>query len=129
MKTISILALTLFAALALSACGSDDSGDGAGANDSNTNGTDVITDGAGATDGSTDGTDVITTCTELCAFAPVDASTADCVVDIILTKGNTGVLTEPICAASNTSATNCLACYTATSVSDADCTSAHSGCF
>ena len=97
---------------------------------------DVTVDTGGEEDGGkTDAGDddaaasVITTCTELCAFAPVDASTADCVVDIILATGNSGVLTEPLCAASNTSTASCLACYTATSVSDADCTAAHSGCF
>src|SRR5262249_12803397 len=68
----------------------------------------------------------VKTCGQLCALAPVDSKTGDCVSAFVTEKGYD--TNNPACANANT-VSGCNGCYSVIHVTDADCAATHDACF
>ncbi len=127
-------ALTLLAALALtaSACGDDgdDGNDGSGTGGEAAAGGSPSGSGGEATGGmaAAGGAGAVVTCKALCGFAPVSEEIAGCVGRFVVDRqpAVAGVIT---CQTANESPEACETCYAGAAVPDAVCAEAHTTCF
>lgn len=83
--------------------------------------------GAGGGAGGAGGGGDVASCEDLCAFAPVDDDTADCVANYVVPR-HPMIAQVPICGQAN-DPLFCLSCYNAGQVTDATCIGAYEACF